>query len=402
MAGTLSPWVGAQFFDNNGDPAAGWQLFTYAAGTATKQATYQDADLSSANTNPIILDAAGRCTVFLDSLAYKFVFTNDEDTDPPTSPVWTIDNVNAVPPLDTTLDVTGTAGETLAVGDVIYLSDGGGSRTAGYWYLGDANNDYSSSAVPAFGFAISTAAPSGSVIVRLMGRVTGLSSLIAGTQYYMSSSPGALTSTPPANARQVGVADTATSLVIWPGQPFATESIAGLVSTAAQTFGGQKTFAGGAIFEDDPVVSVGGVSSRVPYIVHAGYSGGSTTVGTLSLAAAVGALGGLADDGDQLICEWDASYSSATLSARIIVNSTNTDFGAGSNTTECTARVAVTRISSTSVNIQGAAWQGSYVTTTQGTQAVSDLDTNAITIDLGMASGTYTLRGYRITLVRGV
>lgn len=33
MPGTPYPFVKPQFFDDNGDPATGYKLFTYAAGT---------------------------------------------------------------------------------------------------------------------------------------------------------------------------------------------------------------------------------------------------------------------------------------------------------------------------------------------------------------------------------
>ena len=76
MAGTVMPTPIQQFLDNNGDPAAGFKLYTYAADSTTNQATYSDAALSVANANPIVLDANGRATVFLADLTYKFVLKN--------------------------------------------------------------------------------------------------------------------------------------------------------------------------------------------------------------------------------------------------------------------------------------------------------------------------------------
>jgi hypothetical protein len=52
--------AGAQFFDDNGNPLTGGKVFTYAAGTTTPLATYTTSAGTVANTNPIILDAAGR------------------------------------------------------------------------------------------------------------------------------------------------------------------------------------------------------------------------------------------------------------------------------------------------------------------------------------------------------
>jgi len=62
MAVNLSALAGAgqQFFDNNGNPLSGGKLFSYAAGTTTPQATYTSASGSTAHTNPIVLDSAGR------------------------------------------------------------------------------------------------------------------------------------------------------------------------------------------------------------------------------------------------------------------------------------------------------------------------------------------------------
>ena len=78
MAVKLSPLAGAgwQFFDNLGTPLAGGLLYTYTAGTTTPQATYTSAAGTIANTNPIVLDAAGRTanqTWLTTGGAYKFV-----------------------------------------------------------------------------------------------------------------------------------------------------------------------------------------------------------------------------------------------------------------------------------------------------------------------------------------
>ena len=52
--------VGWQFFDNNGAPLAGGLIYTYAAGTTTPQATYTTSAGTTAHTNPIVLNSAGR------------------------------------------------------------------------------------------------------------------------------------------------------------------------------------------------------------------------------------------------------------------------------------------------------------------------------------------------------
>jgi hypothetical protein len=52
--------AGAQFLDNNGVILSGGKLYSYAAGTTTPQTTYTSASGSTAHTNPIILNSAGR------------------------------------------------------------------------------------------------------------------------------------------------------------------------------------------------------------------------------------------------------------------------------------------------------------------------------------------------------
>lgn len=87
MAVNLSPvgGVAAQFFDNSGNPLTGGKLYTYSAGTTTPAVTYTSSSGATANTNPIVLDAAGRVPnsgeVWLtDGLQYKFVLKTSTDT----------------------------------------------------------------------------------------------------------------------------------------------------------------------------------------------------------------------------------------------------------------------------------------------------------------------------------
>lgn len=92
----LSPSPVQQFFDNNGRPLDGGLLFTYVAGTTTKIATYKDSTGGTPNTNPIVLDYRGEANVWLDpTLTYKFTLSPAGDTDPPTKPIWTVDNISA-------------------------------------------------------------------------------------------------------------------------------------------------------------------------------------------------------------------------------------------------------------------------------------------------------------------
>lgn len=63
--------VTAQFVDDNGKPLAGGQVWTYESGTTTPKATYADPDGLAVNTNPVILDEAGRANIYLEDGAYR-------------------------------------------------------------------------------------------------------------------------------------------------------------------------------------------------------------------------------------------------------------------------------------------------------------------------------------------
>jgi len=117
----LLPYIRPKYLDDNSVLANGYQLFFYIAGTATKQNTFTDSGLGTPNPNPIILNARGEpdnagspIDIYLTpGLSYKVVLATDTDTDPPTSPVWSVDNV------------TDSGG------------GGGGAGAAGQWLTGD-------------------------------------------------------------------------------------------------------------------------------------------------------------------------------------------------------------------------------------------------------------------------
>lgn len=93
---TQAPPIKFQFTNSAGVPLVGGKLFTYAAGTTTKQATYTDSTGSTQNTNPIILDSRGQANIWVDiTKTYKFTLSPSTDTDPPTAPIWTVDGVAA-------------------------------------------------------------------------------------------------------------------------------------------------------------------------------------------------------------------------------------------------------------------------------------------------------------------
>ena len=120
MSVGLSPVAGAgwQFFDANGVPLAGGRLYTYAAGSTTPETTYTSSTGATANSNPIILDSAGRVSgtteVWLTiTTAYKFVLKTDADVQ-----LWSAD------------DISGIAG----VGNPLPVSSGGTGRATATAY----------------------------------------------------------------------------------------------------------------------------------------------------------------------------------------------------------------------------------------------------------------------------
>jgi hypothetical protein len=64
-----------QFVDANGAPYAGGTLASYITGTSTPKATWLDPDQFGLNTNPIVLDAAGRCLCWGDG-DYRLVLSD--------------------------------------------------------------------------------------------------------------------------------------------------------------------------------------------------------------------------------------------------------------------------------------------------------------------------------------
>ena len=107
----LSPvgGVASQFFDNNGVPLTGGKLYTYAAGTTTPLASYTTSAGTTAHTNPIILDSAGRVPggeVWLSAARYKFALYTSVNV-----LIATYDNIAGIGVL-LPLNFTGTGSQT--------------------------------------------------------------------------------------------------------------------------------------------------------------------------------------------------------------------------------------------------------------------------------------------------
>jgi hypothetical protein len=89
MATSLAPVLRQRYGNANFAPLAGGKLYTYQSGTTTPQVTYTNAGGLTANTNPVILDANGEASIWLDvALSYKFVLKDSNDVEQ-----WTTDGV---------------------------------------------------------------------------------------------------------------------------------------------------------------------------------------------------------------------------------------------------------------------------------------------------------------------
>ena len=210
-----SPWL--IFLDDDGIIVPNGQLAIYDAGTTTPATVYKTSS-GAAHAFPIDLDGAGRIPMGLYLVpgnSYKFELYGPMtvvDLDGPL--IKTQDNVAAVPLSASNSDVLGVLGESGASGDVFYLSDGSGGKNAGQWYKTDSTNDYSSS-LPEIGLLVNDALLADTGTFRLLGQLTVPGPLVIGDSYYVSATPGVLSTTAPAiNARFVAQADSSSSLVI--------------------------------------------------------------------------------------------------------------------------------------------------------------------------------------------
>lgn len=95
MTVALSPMPVLQFFGNNGLPLAGGYLYTYAPGSpGTIKYSYVDSTGHILNQSPIVLDSAGRASIWLDGYYYMELWTGDR-TAPGSSVIWSQDNISA-------------------------------------------------------------------------------------------------------------------------------------------------------------------------------------------------------------------------------------------------------------------------------------------------------------------
>ena len=93
--------IGKQYLDSNGDPLGGGKLYFYDSGTTTPATTYSDEAETTANANPVVLDAAGRQPDVFYTGSLKIVLTDEDDVvveerDPVTIPESTLQKFTTV------------------------------------------------------------------------------------------------------------------------------------------------------------------------------------------------------------------------------------------------------------------------------------------------------------------
>jgi hypothetical protein len=117
MTTNISPQPKLQFLDSSGVPLSGGKVYTYAAGTTTPAVTYTDYTGNTANSNPIILDSRGECSIWLGTSLYKIRLDNASNVT-----IWTVDNIGGA----ATLANLAASGGSSLIG---FLQAGTGAQT---------------------------------------------------------------------------------------------------------------------------------------------------------------------------------------------------------------------------------------------------------------------------------
>lgn len=106
--GSIAPTPWFTGLDDDGAIVPGGLLYMYLAGTTTPLDTYFDAEMipQNLNSNPIVLDSAGRCVIFLQASTYKFVLKDADG-----ALIKSVDNVAA----------TVVSNEARTLGEIYYF-----------------------------------------------------------------------------------------------------------------------------------------------------------------------------------------------------------------------------------------------------------------------------------------
>jgi hypothetical protein len=148
---TISPVPFLAFFNANGDPLVGGKLYTYYAGTTTPLATYTNNAGTTPNPNPVVMDSAGRASVWLGVNSYKFVLKDSTDV-----LIYTTDNIVATEIATMQPAVVATAGQTVFT--VLPYAMGGSAIVARNGLVQEYNVDYTETNNITITFAIGLSA----------------------------------------------------------------------------------------------------------------------------------------------------------------------------------------------------------------------------------------------------
>jgi hypothetical protein len=158
---TLPPEFSPQFLTDAGLPAAGHWLYTYESGTTTPKTTYTNQAGSSANANPIVLDAAGRCLLWLGTGEYTFVLKTAAGVT-----IWTRDDVGGVAEA-TTGDYLPLAGGTMTGPIVLPGNASSALQAVPKQQLDSSIATASAALTAALATGIASAAPVGAILLWL-------------------------------------------------------------------------------------------------------------------------------------------------------------------------------------------------------------------------------------------
>lgn len=125
----LSPVFNAQIIDENGNPANGWKINTYIAGTSIPAVTYTDSTGLIAQSNPIIINSLGFTQNgqiwLIQGVIYKLVLTDSLDVVKKTE-----DNISGVN------DTANASDEWLTAANATFIS------ASSYSIIGDQTSEY--------------------------------------------------------------------------------------------------------------------------------------------------------------------------------------------------------------------------------------------------------------------
>ena len=402
MAGTLTPTPYQTVLDGDGVAVSGAKITTTDTGTGVAAATYTNAALTSANTNPIVADSAGRYVAYLPAGAnFTFAITTSAG-----AAIETQTNIQAVPGSSVNLDIEGTVGQAVTAGQVLYLSSAAESPalTAGKWYLTDSDAAATSTTPQSIGVAVSAIAINTAGTIRLAGEVDSAGSVVVGTTYYIGATPGAIVSSAPAFSRQVGVGLTTSSLLL-----AATTAVASLLpnpiaqdllfvdatydigksgaSRPRDLFASRNAVVGGNLTVTEDIV----VSGAGPHVIGGSTLGrtrllldGSFTSdgsgNTMEALRSQGVITGASGDTAHLAGAWFANSittqavsETITTVAQVIIDDPSITVGSGATITNSASLYI--KAAATEATNDYALWVDSGATRLDGTLGVSGIST---------------------------